>query len=400
MLRDIIVVGGTVCALFFGSGNIVLPLIVGRDAGGAWPLSYVGFVVGAVLLPILGLLALSLKNGDYREFFKSVGRHLYAVLPVARTDSNRARFDKFGEYFSLFISFVLLAIMGPLGVSPRCLTVAEGGFHAIASVPNYVFMIGMTVALWCIIYKKDQVMPVISRILTPIKLSMIVGVLLICLICSPHEMSSVGRIDHAFSFGLSTGYQTMDLFGAIFFAIVIDFVKGFQYIRGRRDLLSFMIKAGLVGAAVLSALYFGFTLLAARFAPQIAGLKPEDIFVTIADLVLGQYAAVAVGLTIVVSCLTTAVVLMTTWVSFIVSLFEERFKVSYQAVLLVSLVVMFLVSLIGLERILALMAPILRFSYPIILLITIVNLVVDIYSMCCSGRDASDSDEARGIAGE
>lgn len=382
-VKDVFVIGGTICALFFGSGNIVLPLIIGKDAGACSDLAFIGFVIGAVLLPLIGLIAISMNGGDYQKFFSSVGRYALWALPIKKSDANKKLFTKFGNGFSFCITFAVLIVTGPLGVVPRCLTVAEGGFHAIANVPNYIFQLFMVVILWAVVCKKEQVMPMISKVLTPIKLTMIIGVLAVCLLFSPESHSTVHTaVDQPFSWGLVMGYQTLDLIGAIFFGtIIIDYVKSSEHLSSKRGLLWFSVKAGCVGAFILTALYLGFTLLALRFSSVIpVSIKPEDIFVTIASIVMGKYAAVVVGLTIMVSCLTTAVALICVWTTFL-SESLKRFNVGYQSVLLISLIVTYFVSLLGLEKILALLSPILVIAYPLILLITLMNLCADVVQM-------------------
>ena len=60
--------GASMCAMFFGSGNIVLPLIIGQECADNWFWPYMGFVIGAVLIPIVGLIAISLRGGYSEKF--------------------------------------------------------------------------------------------------------------------------------------------------------------------------------------------------------------------------------------------------------------------------------------------------------------------------------------------
>lgn len=379
--KDIVVVGGTICALFFGSGNIVLPLMIGQSAGSCWVTSYIGFITGAVLLPFLGLVAISLRDGSYKIFFESIGTYILNIVPIKKNDTNKRRFENFGKGFAVIITFIVLAIMGPFGVVPRCLTVAEGGFHAIGRIPDYLFYLITIFLLWGIVCKKDQVMPTISKILTPIKLTLLIGVVAVCLIMAPNDqlIISPSSTHGLFSSGLVMGYQTLDLLGAIFCGtIIIDYIKSIGQSNSKADVLKFSILSGIIGCIILSVIYLGFTILSVNFSGAIQNVKPEDIFITIANAVLGKHAAAIVGLTMIISCLTTAVALITVWSTFVTDLINTRFKINYQVVLVISLAITYGVSLLGLERILQLLAPVLEFSYPLVLTITLINIFVDI----------------------
>ena len=68
-------VGLAMFAMLFGAGNVVFPLIVGRDVGDKLWLGLAGFVITAVLVPLLGLISVMLADGDYKKFLgKQIGR--------------------------------------------------------------------------------------------------------------------------------------------------------------------------------------------------------------------------------------------------------------------------------------------------------------------------------------
>ena len=53
-------------SMFFGAGNIVFPLTVGQVAGDMAWIAIVGLMVGAVIVPFIGLLAMTYFDGDPR----------------------------------------------------------------------------------------------------------------------------------------------------------------------------------------------------------------------------------------------------------------------------------------------------------------------------------------------
>lgn len=379
-IKEIFIIGCTICAMFFGSGNIVLPLLIGQQYPLNWPLAYFGFLIGAVLLPLIGLISISLRDGSSNNFFKSTATYFSYLLPIDDTDKSRKFFQNLDNKISFILRFFILSIIGPLGIIPRCLTVAEGGFHTIYQIPNYIFHLFMICILWLVVCKKDQVMPAISKFLTPIKLTLLIGVVLICLLYAPENNVAPIIGLHPLKNGLVIGYQTLDLLGAIFLGtIIVDYIKTKENFNSKKAIFRFSLKSSCVGAIILSLLYLGFTVLAVKYSPDIINTYPEDIFPQIALIVLGKNAAMIVGITIVVSCLTTAVALTSVWTNFITECAQQwKLKINYQTILTLSLIVTYFISMLGLSRILAILAPILELCYPLIVLITIINLTVDI----------------------
>ncbi len=52
-------VGVTIFSMFFGAGNLILPPLLGHQAGSSVIYAFVGFCITAIVLPILALIATS-----------------------------------------------------------------------------------------------------------------------------------------------------------------------------------------------------------------------------------------------------------------------------------------------------------------------------------------------------
>jgi LIVCS family branched-chain amino acid:cation transporter len=85
-------------SLFFGAGNLILPPYLGVQAGADWALVALGFVISAVLIPILGIFAHAKLQGTIYDFGAPLGRGfsltyaalIYGIalaLPAPRTAS-------------------------------------------------------------------------------------------------------------------------------------------------------------------------------------------------------------------------------------------------------------------------------------------------------------------------
>ena len=99
--RDIIALGFMTFALFIGAGNIIFPPIVAQQAGEHVWLAAFGFLITAVGLPVLTIMALSKTEGSI------------AILS-----------SPLGKVASLLLTVVCYLSVGPLFATPRTATVS------------------------------------------------------------------------------------------------------------------------------------------------------------------------------------------------------------------------------------------------------------------------------------
>jgi len=94
--RETYVFGFAIFAAFFGAGNLILPPLLGFNAGVDWWLVALGFVLSAVVIPLAALLAHARLQGTMLDFGNKVSPlfsllfslciYIIAVLlPVPRT---------------------------------------------------------------------------------------------------------------------------------------------------------------------------------------------------------------------------------------------------------------------------------------------------------------------------
>ena len=97
---QLLMLGGMLFSMFFGAGNLILPPLLGLQAGTDAAPATAGFLVAGIGLPVLGIIAVALV-GDIRQL---AGR----VHPL---------------FASVFIATVYLTI-GPFLAIPRTSTTA------------------------------------------------------------------------------------------------------------------------------------------------------------------------------------------------------------------------------------------------------------------------------------
>lgn len=358
MLKTTCIAGFAMFSMFFGSGNLVFPLLLGTQTLDQLYTATGGFFVTAVLVPFLGLLAMIIFDGNREKFFTSIGK-----IP------------------GFLLTFAMLALIGPLGAVPRCITVAYGGLTLVFPELSFaMFSAIFTVCIGGLVWQPNRIVNIIGVFLTPLKLGglaiLIAFGLYFAQMPSPASMTSI----HAFGKGFSTGYHTMDLIAAFFFsATIMAYLKKYLlHGENQKALFKSAFSASLIGAGLLVIVYFCFVQLGASYAPHLTTTNPESLLAAIAGITMGKYALSMVAFTLAVSCLATAVILTSLFVDFLYKdIAKERLNVAlpYKLAVVVTLVATYAVSLLGFSRISAVLGTILEVSYPALIVLSLHHIL-------------------------
>lgn len=349
--RDLLAAGMAVFAMFFGAGNIVFPLALGQFALDKTPAALMGLLLTSVLMPFAGLVAMYLCQGRTELFFNRIGR-----LP------------------GLLLASLSIALLGPLGCAPRCITLAHStvalSFPGLSLLP---FSVVFCLFLFLAVFNKGKLLGLIGYFLSPIKIFLLLSIIALGLVYLP-ELPLPTSSDEPlplFLHGLKEGYNTLDLIAAFFFAPIV--LSSLTSNKGE-SLGPFFIKACSLGAALLALVYVGFCYLAYLYAPLLQGTSPDKLLGAIALLVLGPWGGLIVSLTVALTCFTTTVALIASFASFMQKeILQDRF--SYLWVALGTLGITFLIANLGFNGIANFLTPILKMCYPVLILLTLVNLV-------------------------
>ena len=68
---DCVIIGFTLFSMFFGAGNLIFPPFLGYLSGGKMWIAIIGFILSAVCLPILGVIAVA-KAGSLNKIANKV----------------------------------------------------------------------------------------------------------------------------------------------------------------------------------------------------------------------------------------------------------------------------------------------------------------------------------------
>lgn len=345
--------GFAMFAMFFGSGNLVFPLQIGQATGNNWLMGFFGLFITGIFLPFLGLFVIKLHRGNYNAFFAEAGKLAQIVLPL-----------------------FTLSLLGSFGVVPRCITVAHGGMKYLSHDLSLTLFSGIFCFITFILCVKDSIMvKVVGKWMSPILICSLV-VLIVTAVINVPDLRLETEAYEAFLNGFTTGYQTMDLFAAFFFSAFI-----FQQIQqtmpentSTKSIVLFAVKPSILAAGLLSIVYLSFVFLGAYYADVMVGVAPEELLSAIAYHTMGNNASIFIGITVLLSCLTTAIALNGIYAKYLSDLFRFKGR-AFPIFLFGTTTISFALSLLDFKGIAAFLAPALEVSYPGIIALTVLSII-------------------------
>ncbi len=354
-----ITTGLALFAMFFGAGNLIFPLMLGKNVGDNLGPAIVGFGLTAVLVPFLGLAAMVLFQADYHRFFGRLGKIPGAILVL-----------------------LLQLLLGPLGVIPRLVTL----MHAMASpyfpnLPLTLFNILIAGVIFGCCVRRQRMIGVLGAILTPLILASLLALVYVGLThsSSPSPISLSAK--ESFYEGLSGGYNTMDLIAAFLFATLIlpRFQKEAHPMEKQQGLFKKMTFSSLIAAALLFLTYIGLCLISAYHGWKLnADCPPEQMLSAISVKLLGPIGGGLAAVAVITACLTTAITLTSIFADYLrKDLCKE--KISPLTALIATLIVVVLFANLGFGGIAAFLVPIVQILYPGLILLTILNFLHILY---------------------
>ncbi len=341
--------GFALFSMFFGSGNLVFPIVVGLESGGHYLLASFGIILTGVIVPFLGVFGMMLYDGDINHYFRW-----------------------FGKRGTLIFSFLALGLMGPFGVLARCLTVAHGALQLlIPSLSLPLASFAMCVVIYFLTVNKSKIIGILGTVLTPFLLVSIISIAFFALYKGVTPPTLSGNPWVVFKTGFFQGYQTMDLLAAFFFSQFV--IKHLYGKNVSKNTLKVFGLASLIGGGILAIIYFLLVLLGSIYSPVLAGQPPQEMLGLIAMQSLGHLAAPLVCLAVMFACLTTAIILASLFSEFLRHEIASK-KIGNTASLLITLMIGFLVSTLEFSGIAKFICPILEAIYPVLILITVINI--------------------------
>ena len=355
--KQMVLISFMLFSMFFGAGNLIFPPFLGQNAGSNTPAATFGFVITAVILPILGVIVVAQSDG----LDKLAGR----VNPA----------------FAMIFTMLIYLSIGPgLGI-PRAASVPfemavapylpEGANLTLCMLAySLVFFI---IAAWLAL-TPNKLVERIGRFLTPSLLILIVFLFVSFVtngtvsVAAPQQAYAA----NAFLKGFCEGYQTMDTIAALNFGLVIATTLGTMGLSDKKDVIHHTKIAGVIAGTILALIY----VVLVYMGMASSGVYPiqDNGAWTLRCIVYQLFAgpgAVLLAAIFTLACLTTCVGLITSISQYFSTLFK---KFTYRQFVFAISIFAFVICNQGLTTILSISVPILNAIYPVSIVLIVLGL--------------------------
>ncbi|GAP00152.1 branched-chain amino acid transport system II carrier protein [Fructobacillus ficulneus] len=346
--------------MFFGAGNLIFPVHLGQMAGGHWGVATAGFLVSAVLLPLLALLALAVTKSE-------------SVFDLVRP---------LGKRPALLFLVALQLCLGPIIVAPRTATVAYS-FSFANWLPSGHQQLGLVIfalvyflAVFWASLQSQKLTNVIGRYLNPIFLVMLALIFILAIVSpmgSTHQVVSSGYQHSSFAPAFIDGYNTVDALGALIFGVtIVNAIRNMGF-KHENDVAKVMAKTGFLSMAVLAFVYLGLILLGTTSLAHVKMSANGAIALTdVVTFYFGRFGQIFLAVMGTVAVFTTA---MGTLASFAHDLNRVWPKLSYKVWLAMACTLAFAMATLGLNNIITWALPVLMFLYPLAIVLILLSLL-------------------------
>lgn len=366
---ETVALGLAIFSMLFGAGNLIYPLAVGMLSGNLNIIGMAGFLITSICLPLIGILAMILFNGDYTTFF-----------------------NRLGTTVGTWSIFICMLILGPMVAMPRIVTLSYTMMlpflpeMSLMQDAPYLFS-GMFSILFLAItflltYRESKVVDILGRVVSPLLLSSLMIIIIKGLMSAQNSTVASASAGAIFAGSMLRGYETLDLLGAIFFsAIILAMLRMNPENKNKneRQLMLIGLKGGFIGIGLLAIIYIGMSYLGVYHGYGLEGINPGELFREISIRVLGTHGSLIIVTAVIMACLSTAIALTVVIAEYIQHT-VYRGSISYIGALLLTIAACIPLSTAGLDHVLKLTGGVITFvGYPTLITLTLCNIAYKIW---------------------
>ena len=314
-MRNKLLAAFALFSLFFGAGNLILPPFLGVQAGEDWSLVALGFVISAVLIPILGIFAHAKLQGTIYDFGAPLGKGFSLV-------------------YAALIYGIALALPAPRTAS----VTHEMAVMPYVDSPYWLTSLVYFTAVFVVAMNRSKILDFFGKITTPLIL-LVLTALIVSALWAPEAALLPSSLPNPFGAALLEGYQTFDAIAAVVIGgvLIVSIHKSRltaaskpastadeDTIEGTHHMKKTLRFAALFSAAALALIYVGLIYAGAQsqgaFTPESSR---TDILQGVAQMFLGGPGVWALSVLVSLACFTTAVGVVTGTADYAASFFEK-----------------------------------------------------------------------------
>lgn len=374
-LGQSLMVGVALFSMFFGAGNLILPPLLGLQAGTSGVAAMAGFLITAIGLPVVGIVVV-------------------AVCGTARELAARVH----PRFSSAFVAAVYLSI-GPCLAIPRTSSTAFEMLVPLlpedVSVPamRLAFSVAFFTVAYLLAMHPGRITRLLGRVTGPALIVLIVAVVGSAVLAPAGEVAAAQAPydGNAVVAGALNGYQSMDLLAALTFGLVIaENVRGLG-VTDEGGVVREIARAGVVAGVLMALIYCGMAWVGASLGSVMPDAANGAALLTAsATLHFGVAGTVVVAAIFLLACLNVCIGLISccgtyfsvTYGAGAPSAKGPLSQVPYRLWALAFALFSCVLSNVGLDAILAFSVPLLGALYPI----AIVLVVLGVFHRFCDAH--------------
>jgi len=349
--KETFVLGFAIFAAFFGAGNLILPPLLGFQAGPDWWLVALGFLASATIIPFFALFAHARLQGTMLDFGNKVS-------PI------------FSLIFCLCV--YTIAIMLPV---PRTAAVT----HEMAIQPFFGTSSILTSSIYFVLVfvfamNRGKVLDLLGKYLTPFIGIILIAIIGIGVFSSPSEIIA-STFETPLLSGFFEGYQTYDAIAGLLtggIVIISLDMKGYTSFDDKKKVIA---RSGAVAMMGLFLIYIGLIVVGANYNSQFpSDISRPELLAGIANETLGGIGNSFLSVLVALACFTTAVGVIVGTADFFKGLFKESEKV-YIVTVVASCLIGIFVGQLNVKYIIDVALPALMFIYPLTIVLIFLNVI-------------------------
>lgn len=357
--KELLITSFALFSLFFGAGNLLLPPLLGYNAGKDWLWVTIGFMITAVVIPIIGILAHARLQGTLYDFGKKVS-------------------PTFSLIYCSLIYVIAVAIP-----SPR----TAAATHEIAIFPIFETSPLVTSAVYfslvlVFVLNRSKLLGLIGKYLTPFIVLLLLAVIGIGLFYS-ELFTGTSQYKTPIVTGILEGYQTFDAIGAVVVGAVIIVSLNFKNMKveayaSKRTLIR---KSGFIAGSALFVIYAGLIAVGAYYGSEIRinselsnAMQRANLLRGISIASLGEFGNTVLSILISLACFTTAVGIIAGTADYFKGLLNNSQTV-YITTAIIASILGVLVGQLNFNSIIVIAVPVLLFIYPITIVLILLNVL-------------------------
>jgi len=354
--KEIWVAGFALFSLFFGAGNLILPTSLGLKAGADWWIVVLGFVLTAIVIPVLAIFAHARLQGTLYDFGKKVS-------PL------------FSTVYCFLIYIIAVAIPAPRTAAVTHEIAIQPFFNSSALLTSVVYF----VLVFIFAVNRSKIISLIGQFLTPIIVFILLVIIAIACFTSPGNIVA-STFKDPFVDGVLEGYQTFDAIAGVILGAVIIIslhLRGHKTYEAKKELIT---KSGIIAGAGLLLIYGGLILSGSLFSSTFPkGASRIAILSSLSTQTLGSFGAAFLSVLVSLACFTTAIGIVTGAADYIKGICKDS-QTAFVITAAICSIIGVIVGSNDVGFIIKIAVPALTFVYPITIVLILLNMISEKYA--------------------